>query len=138
MDEVRRGSVDLENLLRQALGIYKGDYLSDIYSDWCLQSRESLRRVYIDGLLQQANLFTKHGELEQAVDLYYQVVKNEPFREDVHRELMRALVLAGRQAEAVQHYLSYAQFLHDEMDLKPTLETTHLYQSILEKAGKLM
>ena len=72
------------------------------------------------------------------MDLYHQVVKHEPFREDVHRELMRNLVLAGRQAEAVHHYRAYVQFLHDEMDVKPTLETTRLYQSILEQADKMM
>jgi two-component SAPR family response regulator len=138
MNEVRRGNGDLENLLRQALGIYKGDYLIGIYSDWCLQKREALRKLYLDGLVQQASLFTKRGKLEESMDLYHQVVKHEPFREDVHRELMRSLVLAGRQAEAVHHYRAYAQFLHDEMDVKPTLETTRLYQSILEQADKIM
>ena len=138
MDEVRHGNGDLENLLRQALGIYKGDYLIGIYSDWCLQKREALRRLYLDGLVQQASLFTKRGKLEESMDLYLQVVKNEPFREDIHRELMRSLVLAGRQAEAVQHYLKYAQFLYDEMNVKPTLETTLLYQSLLKKASEMM
>ena len=138
MNEVRHGNGDLENLLRQALGIYKGDYLIGIYSNWCLQKREALRRLYLDGLVQQASLFTQRGKLEESMDLYHQVVKHEPFREDVHRELMRSLVLAGRQAEAIHHYRAYAQFLHDEMDVKPTLETTRLYQSILEQADKMM
>jgi DNA-binding SARP family transcriptional activator len=132
MDEVRRGNGNLENLTRQVLGIYKGDYLIGIYSNWCLQKREALRRLYVDGLEQQANMFANRGELEEAMDLYHQVVINEPFREDVHRELMRSLVQTGRQAEAVHHYRKFAQFLHDEMHVKPTLETTRLYKSILE------
>lgn len=138
MNEVRLGNGDLENLLRQALEIYKGEYLIGIYSDWCLQRREVLRRLYVDGLLQQASLFTKRGKLEESMDLYHEVVKEEPFREDIHRELMRSLVLAGRQAEAVHHYLKFVQFLDDEMDVKPTVETVRLYQSILEKTGKMI
>jgi ATP/maltotriose-dependent transcriptional regulator MalT/DNA-binding SARP family transcriptional activator len=116
--------------LEQAIAIYRGPYLTDVYSDWAAGRREELNRLYVEALAALARLKVEQGEHGPGVGLYRKALTEEPYREDLHRELMMALFEAGRQAEAISHHLALVELLRSELNTLPTEETERLFRSI--------
>ena len=121
-------------LLEKALGLCRGDYLRDSYSDWCLERREELRRIYVEGLLALAALKERDESYQESIDLYRRALQEDPFQEQTHRKLMGCYVLAGEPAAAIRHYVSLVNLLKTEMGLSPTEETTALYREIVNQS----
>lgn len=121
-------------LLEKALGLYRGDYFRDSYSDWCLQRREELRRICVEGLVSLAALKERDECYQESIRLYQRALKEDPFQEEIHQRLMRCYVLAGQRPTAIRHYNSFANLLKAEMGLSPIEETTALYREILNQA----
>jgi LuxR family maltose regulon positive regulatory protein len=130
-----REPAEAERLLQQALTIYRGDFLSDVYSDWASERRARLRQVWIDALGELARLGRARGDAAGAVDSYRRALAEEPIREDLHRGLMRALAEAGRAAEAVQDFHELEVRLADELGVQPGDETQALFQQIRRQSG---
>ena len=66
----------------------------------------------------------------EAEAAYRKALAEEPYREDLHRDLMIALVGAGRPAEAVQQHQALVELLRRELNTGPTDETEHFFRSI--------
>ena len=108
-----------------------------MYSDWSVDRRKELRRIYVDSLVRLAGIEIDADHAEKATKLYRQAIAQEPFREDAHRGVMKSLARAGKQSEALQHFLEFAQTLMGELEVQPTPETEELYNKIREKQRKL-
>jgi tetratricopeptide (TPR) repeat protein len=120
-----------ENLYRQAIELWKGDYLAEFSSEWCIAKREELRRKYVNGLVQLARLCQKRKNYEKAATFYQRALQQEPFAERIHRALILCYCAAGERNMAIKHYLGYADYLLEEMGISPMDETTELYDQLL-------
>jgi len=116
---------------QEAMSLYRGDYLEDVYSDWAVPHREALRERYIEAVARLAALHAERGEYRQAIELYHEVLRRDSFREDAHRRLMECYVLAGERARALQHYHHLIQLLAKELGASPAPETLALYEQLL-------
>lgn len=119
----------------QAIELYKGDYLDEFYSDWFYFQREELQRQYFEALTHVAEYYRRHGEAEHAISLYDRIVAEDPYREEIHREIMRVYLELGQRAAAVKHYQELEAFLLEDLGVEPMPETVTLYQAILEGEG---
>ena len=119
-----------EDLLEQAAGIYHGEYLPSIYSDWCLELREVYQRNFIEALTTLATMKGKSGRFDEAASWYRKAIEVEPFQEVLHRGLMQALSDAGRHREALRQYEDLVSLLETEMSLPPAKETRALFDRI--------
>ncbi|HEX9900612.1 MAG TPA: bacterial transcriptional activator domain-containing protein, partial [Candidatus Methylomirabilis sp.] len=126
-----------EGLLEEALAIYRGRYLGEVYSDWAARKRDELHRMFVEGLTSMAGAKAGKGEVREAVDLYRRAISEEPYREDLHRALMQTLAAGGRHAEAIRHFQDMADLLRRELDIRPAEESERLYQSIQKETGVL-
>jgi ATP/maltotriose-dependent transcriptional regulator MalT/DNA-binding SARP family transcriptional activator len=124
------GDGDRAPLLEQAVGLYRGEFLPAVYSDWCAARREAYQRMYVQALSELAELEMRGGRFDRAADCYQRAVEVEPFQEALHRGLMRALSGAGRHKEALRHYQRLEALLEAEMSLPPGEETRALYEQI--------
>jgi LuxR family maltose regulon positive regulatory protein len=115
---------------RQALTLYRGEYLEDIYSDWAMPDRDALSNQYVAAVNKLAEFHAGRGEYEQAAQLYRQLLQRDNLREEVHRRLMECYVLAGERARALQHYDRLVGLLDSELGALPAPETVALYQQI--------
>ena len=52
------------------------------------------------------------------------------WREEVHRELMRLLVLSGQRSAALMQYERCRRILDEELSVQPAAETRQLYEQI--------
>jgi len=121
------GSKESQRVMRRAVGLYRGDYLEDIYSDWCQARREELREKYAEALAVLANSYFVEGSFEEAIRLYRRALSNEPYREDVLQRLMRCYVLAGTPSKAMEQFQRYSKRLKEETGLSPLPETKESY-----------
>ncbi|MEJ2599878.1 MAG: BTAD domain-containing putative transcriptional regulator [Anaerolineales bacterium] len=124
--------------LAEAVGLYRGDFLdgfslkdSPAFNEWCLLTRERLQRQAVRALGELAGYHEKLGQYAQACTYARRRIELEPWEEDSHRQLMRALALDGQRGAALSHYESCRQLLVEELGVEPAEETTRLVEHIL-------
>jgi DNA-binding SARP family transcriptional activator len=132
--EKERGA-QRELYLRQAVSLYEGDYLEDVYADWTVELRGSLRREYLRSLEALALHNHQEGRLGQAAEYCRKLLDKDPLREDVHRLLMRVLAQAGDRAGAIRQCDELRTVLREELGAEPSTETAELYEKLLAAGG---
>lgn len=131
-----RGAGRVEEAVRHlsgALRLYEGDLLEDApYADWCALHRESLRRMYIDGVLHLAGVLEGGGQFDEASRHYTLALQRDGLREETHRGLMRCYAKTGQRDLAIRQYRAFAAALMDDLDVAPSRETEALFQAIAQ------
>ena len=118
--------------LTAALHLYTGALLpDDLYAEWTLVPRDTLRREQREARLTLAALARDTHEYSRAVALLTPLLAQDPADEPVHRELMHMYALAGRRHEALRQYKACVDALAAELDVPPDSQTTALYTSII-------
>ena len=129
-------------LLQKAAELYGGDFLVGFslgnnipFEEWLVMEREHLRRQALEAFHQLAIYHEKCGEYAQAEHYARRQIELEPWREEAHRQLIRALALSGRRSEALAQYEICQRMLAKELGVGPTVETTVLCEQI--KTGRI-
>lgn len=118
--------------LEEALTLYQGDLLPDeIYADWTIPRRESLRQTQREIRITLAAESMEVGDFSKAVSLLKPLVQQDSLDEKAHRELMRAYAHAGRRHEALRQYQALVDSLSAELGMVPEPETTAAYAQIV-------
>jgi oligopeptide transport system substrate-binding protein len=118
--------------LEKAVALYRGDFLEGYYDDWIIT-----RRYWLDSLLCEAltRLMMEHEAADKAAEALSasrQLLERDPLREDAHRAAMRALCMLGQRNAALEQYRRCQEAVQHELGVEPMVETTELYQAILE------
>ena len=90
-----------------AVNLYRGDYLEELYSDWCMEIRERLRRQYLDALFALAEIYERRGNLAQALEHYRTCIEKNRDREEAYRAMMRLQFRVGDRAGAARNAHTY-------------------------------
>lgn len=121
---------DVEQL-EGALALYTSDLIEGIYSDWALCERERLRLVYLRSL---TRLMRHHGErnaYEKSLAFGERILRLDPLREEIHREMMRLYLACGQRSQALRQFQTCREILAAELDVAPMEETTAVYDRIV-------
>jgi DNA-binding SARP family transcriptional activator/tetratricopeptide (TPR) repeat protein len=95
--------------LTAAESAYGGELLAeDPYADWATDLREEARATYLEIARRLAARAAATGDADAAVRLYLRILEPDPYDEDAHLGLIRALAAAGRHGEARRRYDVYA------------------------------
>jgi LuxR family transcriptional regulator, maltose regulon positive regulatory protein len=116
--------------LRAALRYYKGDYLPELGEDWVLQRRENFKRIYIDHLLQLANLELEQRNFEQALNCTQRLLNEDNCLEEAHRLAMLIYAAMGNRAGVMRQYELCCKALADEYAAQPSIQTQELYHTL--------
>lgn len=106
-------------LLRQAVGLYSGGFLEDIYMDWVDERRDALQGDYIDALAFLAERRYSAKQYAEAIDLYKKIVDVDPYQDKVHLAIMQCHANAGSPSAAKAYFQEYREMLHDELNAEP-------------------
>jgi predicted ATPase/DNA-binding SARP family transcriptional activator len=117
--------------LVEAIMLYTGDLLPDLYDDWLIPHREQLHTCYLHTINQLIQREKQRGDLSQAMLYARQLLNLDPLREDVLRDLMQMRHTSGDRAGAMQLYHQFYERLQEELGVEPMPDTTAVYQSIL-------
>jgi predicted ATPase/two-component SAPR family response regulator len=117
--------------LKEAVGLYGGDFLEDsAEGEWTLIRQEELRRAYQEALLTLGGLLFGEGRYGEAVEAYRKAVEHDAYLEASHRELMRCYARLGERGQALRHYQTLVELLRKELGSSPAPGTTELYRRL--------
>ncbi len=120
--------------LEEAAGLYQGDLLEAFYDDWIFFERERLRGLFLDLLARLAGQQRAQGNFPKAILTCQQLLQQDPFREDILRQLVSLRYESGDRAGALQEYEAFEHNLRDEMGVAPMPETRALVELVRRNA----
>lgn len=126
----RTSASERSELFRQAVQLYQGAYLQDVYMDWADKRREELRNSYLTVLTNLASLENKAKKYREARELYEKIVSVDPYRDEIHLELMKCLTLIGSTSAAIAHFKRYKDLLRKELNAEPLPELQKYYEKL--------
>ena len=128
--------------LEEAADLYHGDFLAGFYlkrcpdfEEWVLVEQERLRGLVGEALRTLMALHGARGDYRAAVTCGRRLLTLDPWREEIHRELMRLLALGGQRSAALTQYRACCRLLKAELGLDPLEETTALYTRLVAGDG---
>lgn len=121
--------------LQAAVDVYGGDLLPDIYDDWVVGERERLRARYVAALETLVHQGRSDRAYRAAIDAAKRLLVEEPWREDVVRQLMSARYESGDGAGALAEFERFVRSAREELRLEPMPETLVLRAAIVRGAA---
>jgi LuxR family transcriptional regulator, maltose regulon positive regulatory protein len=118
-------------IYREAIQLYKGRFLPEVYGSWVTVEREHLHRAYIDISLKLAANNLEIGEYNFALTICNDLILANPILEEAYRVAMRAYAAQGNQAGIMEQYHALRMHLESEMGLPPSTQTERLYQQLI-------
>jgi LuxR family maltose regulon positive regulatory protein len=115
----------------QAISLYHGDYLDNLYYDWLFPERQRLTQAYISALRNLANFHFTHERFTNALELLQRALRVDNLNEDLHCQAMRTFVSLGDQAGLVHQYQALQKTLLEELGMQPLVTTQKLYQRLV-------
>lgn len=122
------------HLWEQAVHLYRGDLLPEIYEDWVLARRVWLRDNYITLLLKLARHAEQTGEVPYALGWYRRLASAEPLYEEGQRGVIRTLMALDRPTEALDTYEQVEKLLLDALGVPPSPPTQTLGEQVRHEA----
>lgn len=123
-----------EQLLSQAIELYKASFLQTVQMPWVSERRGNLRQLFAQALISMGRLNKRRGDDLKAIGYFIRSLKETPEREDIHRELMNLYFKLGRTEDARAQYRQLVDTLHTRLGIRPSRESQELY-SLIESAG---
>jgi DNA-binding SARP family transcriptional activator len=121
-----------DELLSEALGLWRGVALADIPSETLLREEapglEELRLQVEEWRADAALHLGRHDELVAGLQA---LAARYPLRERFHAQLMLAFYRCGRRAEALAAYRQARRVLIDELGAEPGSELRQIHQQVL-------
>lgn len=118
----------------EAVALYTGDLLENLYEDWVFFERERLRALYLDILMRLVWKFQSQRDYPKAIHYGSQLLAADPLREDSVRLMMSLRYRAGDRAGALKEYEQCKERLRRELGVEPMPETVALYEAIVRNA----
>ena len=119
--------------LQNAIDLYRGSFLSNVYEDWCLEERYRLEAYYLRALTKLITYYLSSNRFSSAMETSRLLLKADPLNEIAHRAIMTANYQLGNRSAAIEQYHDCVRLLRNELNIDPSEETRGLYQSILEE-----
>jgi two-component SAPR family response regulator len=115
----------------QAILLYHGEYLDNLYYDWLFAERHRLTQAYISALRNLANFHFTRERYTNALELLQRALRVDNLNEDLHCQAMRTHVALGDQAGLIHQYQDLEKTLSMELGMKPLVSTQKLYQRLV-------
>lgn len=117
-----------------ALAEYAGVLLPTLYDEWTTADRERLREAANDALARTIARDRSLRRFDAATVSARRLLEDDPWREDIVRQLMSIRYEAGDRAGALAVFAQFAAQMNDEMHAEPMVETTAVRDAILRGA----
>lgn len=118
-------------LLREALGLWRGEPLAGLSGEWVEHTRQVWRQLRLSAVLAWASAELAVGNARAVIDRVTGELAEHPLVEPLAAVLMRALAAAGRGAEALDRYTAIRTHLAEELGADPGPELQAVHRAIL-------
>ncbi|MBI5031384.1 MAG: tetratricopeptide repeat protein [Chloroflexi bacterium] len=123
---------NLQSLISTYRGIFLEGFSCDSapFEEWVTLTRERITRRVLDALCTLIKHFEEQGKYDRVETYARKHIESEPWDEQAHQALMRALAQSGQRSAALAQYDKCRRALKQELDVAPSRETTQLYEQI--------
>ncbi|NMB54964.1 MAG: tetratricopeptide repeat protein [Leptolinea sp.] len=116
---------------REAIKLFRGNYLNEIEETWALNPREYLRQNYLNILINAAEIYLKLAKYDQALEYCQRALEEDNLLEDAYRLALRAFAGMGNRVGMIRQYQRCVEVLEREINAAPSQQTQALYQELL-------
>lgn len=117
-------------LYRRAIDLYKAPFLTSLDLPWVQERREKLQRLFLEALIGLARIHKSQQQHPEALGYFIRALRENPFREDLHREVMQLYLKMNYPQEALAQYQILTELLQDSLGVAPAPESQALYKQI--------
>jgi len=118
-------------LYEEAIALYRGEFMQGSYDDWVEDQRAYYQEQYLRMLESLAGVAEKKQEFVQAMDMGQRILRDDPFREDIHCLVMRAQAALGNRVAVKEQYEALRALLQKELGVEPAMQTQKAYKELL-------
>jgi predicted ATPase/DNA-binding SARP family transcriptional activator len=139
VEQARAEPEQAGDLLAQALGLFRGEPLSDVAAEGSIARwRRALAEKKLHAQAMRIDAELAGGAAGELIGEIEQLVEEHQFEEQLWAQLMLAQYRAGRQADALETYQRVRRLLSSELGLDPGEPLTRLQQQILDRDPALI
>jgi LuxR family maltose regulon positive regulatory protein len=111
----------------EAVALYRGEFMQGTHDEWVEEKRSYYRDQYLRMLEKLAAAAQESGEWERSLSLAQKILRDDPFREEVHCRVMRAQAALGNRVAVKEQYEILCSLLLKELGVEPAQETQRVY-----------
>ncbi len=117
-------------LLRSAIGLYRGEFLTSIDMKWAEKRRQELVQTYGEALIGLAKVNEHRDDDRNALGLYLRAAQTNPQREDLALSVMRIYRELKMNADALTIYHRLQEELNRSLGVAPAPQLQELAAEI--------
>lgn len=117
-------------LLEEAIGLYRGDFLTALDSSWVSDRRQDLTQSYGEALIGLAKCYERVNNPQRSLVLYLRAAMTNRQREDIAFNIMRLCRELGYHADALTVYERLENELRSSLKVAPGRQITELAEAI--------
>jgi len=122
----------LRTSLETAHDLYRGEFMSGVYEDWAEQRRVYYREQFSRVLGALAKNSFAEKRWSKALKYSNQILADDPFREDMHRLVMKVFAAQSKPAAIRDQFEGLKNLLKKELGVEPAAETRRVFQELTE------
>ena len=122
--------MEAEELLQQAVSLYKGPYLASLLYPWFSSEQERLQAAYCRALAILEQNCIERFEFQSALGFARQRLQADPLQEASHRAVMRLTAQLGDRAGVLRQYRQLQALFRDELGIEPSPATHQLVREL--------
>jgi len=126
---------DAEHLrasLEAAHNLYRGEFMAGVYDDWAEERRAYYSEQHLRVLNGLAKLSFKEKSWSKALKFAGEILHADPFREDVHRLIMKIHHAQGKPGKVKEQFENLQETLRKELGVSPAPETRKIFQELFK------
>lgn len=117
----------------QAVNLYGGEYMQNLYFDWIMPERRRLVQAYLATLRLLADFHSSQERFTNALELLQRALRVDNLLEDVHCQAMRVYMSLGDRAGLARQYNELQEILQDQLGMEPLDSSKELYEKLMAK-----
>lgn len=121
-------------LLLNAISLYKGHFLpKEASAQWVMAIDAYFHSRYVNMCVEATGLLHRKGRTQEEIGICTAALVQDPYVDQLHVAMVRALTAAGDIRGAKEHYRKAADLFRDELDIDPSPELTEAYHDALKQ-----
>ncbi|MEJ7849295.1 MAG: BTAD domain-containing putative transcriptional regulator [Pyrinomonadaceae bacterium] len=135
--EIAKREKDAKKLrasLESAHALCRGQFMTGVYDDWAEERRAFYSAQFARVSAALAKLSFSEKRWSDTVKYAGAVLAEDPFREDMHRLVMKVFASQGKPASVKKQYEDLQKLLKTELGIVPATETRRLFQELIQKS----
>jgi DNA-binding SARP family transcriptional activator len=120
-------------IFTRALEIYRGRFLPNhVHEPWVASLDANYHSLYTEAVYALTDIFQDMGRMADVAAICRKAVALDPYNEEMHIRLIRALVDSGETQSAISHYNYITELFYNGFGITPSKELTSIYSELIK------